>query len=127
MDAEKQPRNKIKAEIEDKIKEGPAGHITPMVLQKILVAIADSTAQTHEAVEKLSEKLTESPDPEVAKMRIELMGRMDILHDDLGKQRLEMQAAVELLRDSSPAAILVRIRQLEDEIRELKQQPKGEV
>ena len=31
-----------------------------------------------------------------------------------------MDAAIELLKDLSPAALLLRIRQLQDEIRELK-------
>lgn len=126
MDSDKQSWNEIRAKIEDKIKDGPPGHITPMILQEILLAIADSTVQTRESVGKLFEKFGEGSNPAVAKMRIELMERMDILHDDLNKQRLEIQAAVELLRDSSPAAILVRIQQQEDEIRELKQQLKDE-
>ena len=57
---------------------------------------------------------------EFYKMRIELMERLDRLQNEQTKQRTEMEALIELMRDTSPAALLLRIRQQEDEIRELK-------
>jgi hypothetical protein len=55
-------------------------------------------------------------------VRVDLMLRLDRIQDEQTKQRIEMEAAVQLLRDSSPAELLVRIRQLQDEIRELKEE-----
>jgi len=55
-------------------------------------------------------------------IRVDLMERLDRLQDEQTKQRIEMEAAVRLLRDSSPAELLVRIRQLQDEIRALKEE-----
>jgi hypothetical protein len=57
---------------------------------------------------------------EFYKMRVELMERLDRLQNEQTKQRIEMEALIELMRDTSPAALLLRIRQQEDEIRELK-------
>jgi chromosome segregation ATPase len=58
---------------------------------------------------------------EIAKLRTDIMARLDRQQDEQTKQRTEMEAAIELLKDSSPPALLLRIRQLEDEIRELKE------
>jgi hypothetical protein len=55
-------------------------------------------------------------------VRVDLMARLDRLQDEQTKQRLEMEAAVQLLRDTAPTELLVRIRQLQDEIRELKEE-----
>ena len=56
------------------------------------------------------------------KVSFELMERMDRLQDEHTKLWSETGAMFELLKNSSPATLLVRIRQQEEEIRELKQQ-----
>jgi hypothetical protein len=54
------------------------------------------------------------------KQRTDLMGRLDRLQDEQTKQRTEMEVVIELLRDTAPAQLLMLIRQMQDEIRELK-------
>ena len=53
-------------------------------------------------------------------VRVEIMARLDRLQDEQTKQRMDMEVLLGLLGDSLPAALLARIRQLEDEIRRLK-------
>jgi hypothetical protein len=54
-------------------------------------------------------------------VRVGVMERLDRQQDDYTKLKLELEAAVQLLRDSAPTQLLVRIVQLQDEVRELKE------
>jgi hypothetical protein len=64
-------------------------------------------------------------------LRVDIMDRLDRLQDKqtnqrtdiqvlIENQRTDMQALLELIRDSSPAALVARIRNLEDEIQQLR-------
>jgi hypothetical protein len=89
-----------------------------------LIAAANTYKETRASVDAISTHF-DTLRADIAKfqetVRVHLMERLDRLQDEQTKQRLEMEAAVQLLRDTAPTELLVRIRQLQDEIRELKE------
>ena len=57
-------------------------------------------------------------------VRVGVMERLDRQQDEQTKLRLELAAAVQL-SDTAPTELLVRIMQLQDEVRELKEEKKN--
>lgn len=93
-------------------------------LAEKLIAAAAGYNENRASIDKIDTHFT-SLSANIAKfsetVRVGVMERLSRLQDEQTKQRIDMEAMLQLLRDAAPTELLVRIRQLQDEVRELKE------
>ena len=80
--------------------------------QALLVKVATNTSNMQASFDSITTAFNG--------VRAGIMERLDRHQDRMSKLEIELETAIALLRDSSPMGLLLRIRQLEEEVRELK-------